>query len=601
MHSLTGHPAIALNDISICILGSVGMGDIDIPSKFSNTSLRLVSFNVNGVKTLKNYYPWNQRPGYDNALHFMKADIVTFQELKLQREDIDVSIANPTDYKAFITVPQSRKGYSGVGVFVRKPTDQDSDMVKRALTVVKAEEGITGYFHLKRARKSYRDCSIDDKYKDMCIGGFPALEDPVDGRHLDSEGRCILIELAIGLVIISVYCPANSGLTEEGENFRLLFLRCLFERAENLMKMGKEVVIMGDINVSPDLIDNDDSINEGFIQGIIKKSETASEFENINKAQALSFKNNTEARRLLNSYLFDTTKLVENESKDKIIHDITREIQGRRLKMYSVWNTLKNNRPVNIGSRIDLFLATSGIASCARNSDIWRDLYGSDHCPIYCDLELNTKIIEQLANRNTYTTKCNCRHMEAKNYYSLGNSRGISSFFRKPEKHHQEDVVSGNQAKKTKSGSSSVYVSRKRTVKSQRSLTRFFSIIKKTPTENDLYLPPSSSGLFVGDSDEEDEPDNNQEKHKSSISATEFRDLLRTSSFSSAPLCSHNERCALRTVKNSNSGNVGKRFWCCSRQTKNETWNFDKKGLADDTGKQLDEYNCGYFKWVEKR
>lgn len=607
-----------------------------IPAKPSDQCLRLVSFNVNGVKTLKNYYPWNERPGYDEALTFMKADIITFQELKLQRNDIDTSIANPTDYLSFITIPQKRKGYSGVGIFVRKPTSDCSDIMRKALTVEKVEEGITGYLHLKKAQKSYRDCIDDERYKDLCIGGYPDLDNSVEGRHIDSEGRCILIEVGIGLVIIAVYCPANSGSTEEGEEFRLSFLQCLFERARNLLALGKQVVILGDINVSPDLIDSDESISDGLTAGKIKKPYDPANFEKENKDQVTAFKTSTKARKLLNAYLYDTSGM-DARHDGKVLHDVTREIQGRKLKMYSVWNTQKNNRPMNIGSRIDLFLVTTDIARSALQSDIWPFLYGSDHCPIFCDFDLSNQHLSPLIEQSHYNSRCSCKHLQAKHYYCLGNDRSIASFFKKPEK---TDPLSGTdgfkfayskkrkntevtQMKHDLSSSSELgYRSRKHLKRGQQNLSAFLSVKrvrsfpsqKEPPCEKKLIVSQEAvSSLFVAESESDTESESNyaisniteqNPRRKNTISAREFNKLLKSSTSMGTPFCYHDEPCVLRTVKKEGSKNFGKKFWCCGRHSRNMSWNLtdqkDGHDHNDPLKRPLDEYECGFFKWVSK-
>lgn len=66
------------------------------------------------------------------------------------------------------------------------------------------------------------------------------------GLHLDSEGRCVCVELADNTVIFAVYCPANSQCTYEGELFRLTFIKLLLQRCYNLVKLyPKKIVIMG--------------------------------------------------------------------------------------------------------------------------------------------------------------------------------------------------------------------------------------------------------------------------------------------------------------------------------------------------------------------
>lgn len=44
----------------------------------------------------------------------------------------------------------------------------------------------------------------------------------------------------------------------------------MLERVDNLKKMGKEVLVMGDINVAPSLIDRDDFMGEGLKNGSLK-------------------------------------------------------------------------------------------------------------------------------------------------------------------------------------------------------------------------------------------------------------------------------------------------------------------------------------------
>ncbi|GME81917.1 unnamed protein product [Ambrosiozyma monospora] len=345
--------------------------------------------------------------------------------------DIDRSIADPEGYRSFLTVPVSRKGYSGVGVFVRKSNQKDSDYVKRALTVVKVEEGITGTLTLKPAKRSYRESYELPEFQNLCIGGYPELSDPDTCKKIDSEGRCVIVELNFDLVVISVYCPANSMRTEEGEAFRITFLKCLLERADNLAKMGKHVVIMGDINVSLDLIDNDETIKTGLHEKILTWDEDSAKFEEINKKYVLEFKKSTEPRSLLNDYTYDTTGMISKE--DKLLHDVVREFTGRRLKMYTVWNTLLNSRSLNIGSRIDLILATDKLAACVKAADIWPSIFGSDHCPIFTDFDIQ-KIADDSKTDSYEQFKSKNNHFDASRFYNLHIGKSIDFFFSSKKK-----------------------------------------------------------------------------------------------------------------------------------------------------------------------
>jgi AP endonuclease-2 len=54
--------------------------------------------------------------------------------------------------------------------------------------------------------------------------------------------------------------------------------------------------------------------------------------------------------------------------------------------MYTCWETRKNARPGNFGSRIDYVLCSSGIKDWFIDSNIQEGLLGSDHCPVYATI-----------------------------------------------------------------------------------------------------------------------------------------------------------------------------------------------------------------------
>ncbi|CDK28966.1 unnamed protein product [Kuraishia capsulata CBS 1993] len=401
-----------------------------IPEKSSTTTLRLVTFNVNGVKTIKNYSPWNEMKDYNQMLNHMNADIITFQELKLQPSDVDHSLAFLDNYRSFISVPKTKKGYSGVGVFVRSPTEDDDPRTQRLLNVIRAEEGISGELNIPglKGALTYREAGLSDDpaIEGLSIGGYPesTLPSREFGLQIDSEGRSVILEFDNNLVVISVYCPANSGATEDGELFRISFLRCLFERARNLKALGKNVVIMGDINISRDVIDNDEFMRQGVRNGILRipaiSDDDGSKFEKLNPEEVEDFKTSTDARATLDEVLVEDT-----ETKRKILYDVVRKLNGRKMKMYTCWNTLKNLRPQNMGSRIDLILATSGIHKAAISAGIWPHIMGSDHCPVYADFEI--KNFEPGVKDEV--VKPQPHKFEARYSFKVNQERTIASFF----------------------------------------------------------------------------------------------------------------------------------------------------------------------------
>ena len=60
------------------------------------------------------------------------------------------------------------------------------------------------------------------------------------------------------------------------------------------------------------------------------------------------------------------------KKEEPFLYDTTRLVQGRRMKMYTVWNTLTNARQINHGSRIDLILfSDEKMVQRISNADIW--------------------------------------------------------------------------------------------------------------------------------------------------------------------------------------------------------------------------------------
>ncbi|KAG7665305.1 APN2 [[Candida] subhashii] len=416
------------------------------PKSNKSSTLRYVTFNINGANTLFNYHPWNKfNQDYNALFQSLQADIITLQELKLSNQTLPTikDIGHLRNYKSFISLPISKKGYSGVGLFVRIPDSSESKNVKRNLTVIRAEEGITGWLSSKLTNGDTIP-SRPSPYRDQTdnnIGGYPDI-DELEGLAIDSEGRCVCIELANSLVVFALYCPANSQGTEEGEKFRLKFLQILFERAYELkFKLGKEVIIMGDINVSPDLIDNAEGMKDRINENLIRPSLTSDgyNFEIINYEECWKFKSSTKARELLNKYtipgLWHDLILDTNTQKavdTQFLYDSTRFIQGRKMNIYTVWNTLTGARQINHGSRIDLILCSCyNMVKRISKADIWPFILGSDHCPVFTDFDVELDEDQDIDEEHqehaeVVPTKLN---FEAKYHYKLSKSRDISTLF----------------------------------------------------------------------------------------------------------------------------------------------------------------------------
>jgi len=236
-------------------------------------------------------------------------------------------------------------GYSGVGIYTRNAT----------CSPIRAEEGILGVLTPPNSTTQYR--SLPESQQ---IGGYLSemelAELGVDPLLLDSEGRCVCLEFP-AFVLFGVYSPANSnGLRDD---FRYAFLSALDCRIRKLNKMGKRVVLVGDLNVSRGLID------------------TASSAEDIKKAGLTSEEYvSTPNRRIFNQLIIGGEVYGERDEgrEEPIMLDTTREFHPERTGMYTHWEVKINARPGNFGSRIDFVLASGSMRGWFAHADIQEGL-----------------------------------------------------------------------------------------------------------------------------------------------------------------------------------------------------------------------------------
>lgn len=508
----------------------------------SNEVVRFLTFNVNGLRTLFHYRPFSEMSqSLESVFNYFDSDIITFQELKTERLSITKWGKVPGFY-SFISIPQLKKGYSGVGCWVRiLPEDHP---LHDALQVVKAEEGITGILTIKVGNSNIRyrdDCSVG-------IGGYESLgldnNDMTEALKLDAEGRCVMVELACNIVVISVYCPANSTSSKDGEILRVKFLRVLFKRIRNLDKIGKQVLLMGDLNVCRDLTDHAEALEKNSI--IINNDMEGIRIEDTHKEQCRFFVINPETahRRMLNQMLADS--IIPEMAEEGILIDTTRLIQSRnRLKMYTVWNTLKNTRPLNYGSRIDFILTSLGMKNGIHSADILPEIMGSDHCPVFADINLK-RICCEVPHIKTTLPRFEAR-------YKFGLMHGnVLDLFNKS--------ISNDGAKPVSTGTKpSNMISKKRAVLPSKSIDNFFA---KAKLEN-----PTTSVI------EQSSVKGSSSRKKAKVS---IKDI-----FGKPPLCEHGVEAILRTSKT--SANPGKRFWLCKLP----------KGSSNDKSS-----SCGFFQWA---
>jgi exodeoxyribonuclease-3 len=178
------------------------------------------------------------------------------------------------------------------------------------------------------------------------------IERSLGEERFDSEGRVQFAHFG-RLVVANVYFPNGSGKERDNSRvpFKLDFTRAVFERAQQLRRGGKRVLVMGDFNTAHKEIDlarpRENRETSGFLP-----EECAALDEWMAAGWVDSFR------------AFDPSP-------------------GR----YTWWSQRFGVRARNVGWRIDYVLASPAAMKFVRGAFIHPDVMGSDHCPLGVDLD----------------------------------------------------------------------------------------------------------------------------------------------------------------------------------------------------------------------
>lgn len=164
----------------------------------------------------------------------------------------------------------------------------------------------------------------------------------------DHEGRIITLEYK-DFFLVSVYVP-NVKRELERLDYRMVWEDDFRTYVKKLEKK-KPVVICGDMNVAHEEID-------------IKNAKA-----NIGNA-GFTYEERGKMTELLESGFIDTYRYYNPDSE-----------------LYTWWSYLGKAREKDIGWRIDYFLVSKNIIDKVTKTYIYRDIMGSDHCPIGIDID----------------------------------------------------------------------------------------------------------------------------------------------------------------------------------------------------------------------
>lgn len=164
--------------------------------------MKILSWNINGIRAM-------HKKGALADLWVPAYDVLCFQEVKAERDQLDEALHSPPGYHAYFSHSKGRKGYSGVAIYSRiEPIE--------------------------------------------VVAGMDGDEDP-EGRMLtaffaDESGE------SKGLALINCYFP-NGGRGEERMVYKLDFYKRFLNYCNRLRDDGYQVIFCGDVNTAHTEID----------------------------------------------------------------------------------------------------------------------------------------------------------------------------------------------------------------------------------------------------------------------------------------------------------------------------------------------------------
>jgi exodeoxyribonuclease-3 len=206
-------------------------------------------------------------------------------------------------------------------------------------------EGYESYFN-SAIKKGYSGTAVYTRVKPLSV----AFDFPEEGdARFYGEGRVITLEFE-EYYFVNVYTPnAQRELTRlsfrmEWEDAFRAYLLSLNEK--------KPVILCGDLNVAHQEIDIKNAKSNRGSAGF-----TDEEREKFTVLLASGFV------------------------------DSFRHLYPDRKDAYSWWSYMGNARAKNVGWRIDYFVVSESLRSRVKESAIFPEVFGSDHCPVMLELD----------------------------------------------------------------------------------------------------------------------------------------------------------------------------------------------------------------------
>lgn len=205
------------------------------------------------------------------------------------------------------------------------------------------QEGYDSYWTDCQVKKGYSGVAVYTKIKPNQV------EHGIGIPEFDDEGRIIKLHFD-DFILFNVYFP-NGGRGNTRVPYKMRFYDAFYKHCQNLLSEGKKVIVTGDVNTAHREIDlarpKNNEKNTGFLP---EEREWVSQFIELG--------------------FHDTFRMFEKGPDN-----------------YTWWDYKTRARDRNVGWRIDYFFVSDNMKNQVKHAGIMNDVMGSDHCPVFIDLE----------------------------------------------------------------------------------------------------------------------------------------------------------------------------------------------------------------------
>ncbi|WP_394748363.1 exodeoxyribonuclease III [Spongiimicrobium salis] len=171
--------------------------------------MKIVSYNVNGIRAAL-------KKGFLDWLQTADPDVICLQEIKANKEQLELELFEEAGYKYHYWFSAQKKGYSGVAILCKEEPDH-----------VAYGTGID---------------------------------------YMDFEGRNLRVDFN-GVSIMSMYLPSASNM--DRLTFKLKYMDDLQDYVNELTKTHPNLIILGDYNICHQAIDIHDPVRNKNVSGFL--------------------------------------------------------------------------------------------------------------------------------------------------------------------------------------------------------------------------------------------------------------------------------------------------------------------------------------------